>query len=110
MLRAYRLVYHQSPDAPPRLWEWQQPYIDHLIENARSFRTTHVVQRYFQDWEALARENARVWEAHYRPDPLYEHQEGWKTCLAEYRQILQDVQAICEAHPDWHPPMSVPPP
>jgi len=37
MLRAYRLEHPESPHAPPRLWEWEEPYIDMLIENARVF-------------------------------------------------------------------------
>ena len=37
MLRAYRLVYDFSNFGPPQLWEWEQPYIDHLILNARTF-------------------------------------------------------------------------
>jgi hypothetical protein len=37
MLRAYRLVYDFSNFGPPQLWEWQQPYIDHLVLNATTF-------------------------------------------------------------------------
>jgi hypothetical protein len=70
MLRAYRLIYLHSPSASPTLWEWEQPWIHHLIVNARSFGTTRVEQRYFQDREDLARENTRIWEAHYRCRPL----------------------------------------
>jgi hypothetical protein len=107
MLRAYRLVYLESQQAPPKLWEWQQPYIHHLILNARSFRTTRVEQRYFQDWPALARENARLWEAHYRSCPLYDHVASWEAFLAEYREIIQDVQDIYETHPDWRSPAAM---
>jgi hypothetical protein len=90
MLRAYRLVYLESPQAPPKLWEWQQPYIHHLILNARSFR-----------------ENARLWEAHYRSCPLYDHVASWEALLAEYREIIRDVQDIYEAHPDWRSPAAM---
>jgi hypothetical protein len=106
MLRAYRLVYLESPEAPPKLWEWQQPYIHDLIVNARSFGTTRVEQRYFRDWEALARENTRVWEAHYRSRPLYDPIAGWEAFLTMYRELIRDVQAIGEAHPDWQSPAS----
>jgi hypothetical protein len=104
MLRAYRLVYLASPQAPPKLWEWQQPCIHDLIVNARSFHTARVEQRYFPDWQALAGENARLWEAHYRSYPLYNHLEGWEACLTAYRELIRDVQAIHETHPDWRSP------
>jgi hypothetical protein len=106
MLRAYRLVYLASPQAPPKLWEWQQPYIHDLIVNARSFHTARVEQRYFLDWQALAAENARLWEAHYRSSPLYDHLEGWEAFLTDYRALIRDVQAIHDTHPDWRWPVS----
>jgi hypothetical protein len=34
MVHAYRLVYPPNLHAPHPLWEWQQPYIDHLLWNA----------------------------------------------------------------------------
>jgi hypothetical protein len=37
MLHAYRLVYPLSQHAPPQLWEYEQPYIDNLLLNARTF-------------------------------------------------------------------------
>ena len=70
MIHAYRLIYRKSPHAPPTLWEWEQPWIHNLIVNARSFNTTRVQQRYFLDGDALAAENRRIWEAHYRCRPL----------------------------------------
>ena len=106
MLRAYRLVYLASPQAPPKLWEWQQPYIHDLIVNARSFHTARVEQRDFPDWQALAAENARLWEAHYRSCPLYDHIEGWEAFLTAYRELIRDVQAIHDTHPDWRSPAS----
>jgi hypothetical protein len=106
MLRAYRLIYLKSPHAPPKLWEWRQPYIHHLIVNARSFHTTRVEQRYFRDWQDLARENARVWDTHYRPFPLYDYLESWEAGLNEFRQLILDVQDLHEAHPDWRSPAS----
>lgn len=59
MLHAYRLVYPDSPHAPEMLWEWQEPYIQMLIHNARTFHRS-VVQRYFLNWHALYRENSRI--------------------------------------------------
>jgi hypothetical protein len=110
MLRAYRLVYLDSPHAPPKLWEWQQPYIHHLVVSARSFRTARVEQRYFRDWHALARENARLWDGHTRLSPLYDYLESWEACLAAYRQLILEVQDIYEAHPGWRPSASTRPP
>jgi len=106
MLRAYRLAYLKSPHAPPKPWEWQQPYIHHLIVNARSFGTTRVEQRYFWNWDDLARENMRIWEEHYRSRPLYDHIETWEEWLAEYRQLILDVQEIHDDNPDWRSPKS----
>lgn len=95
MLRAYRLVYPDSPHAPPKLWEWEQPYVDNLIVNARTFGR-RVVQRYFRDWDALAHANARIWDTYYRPRPLYDHLATWEEWLAEYRQLVVEVQDIYE--------------
>src|SRR5712691_8381432 len=52
MLHAYRLVYPISQHAPPQLWEYEQPYIDNLLSNARTF-ARWVVQWYCADWGAL---------------------------------------------------------
>jgi hypothetical protein len=102
MIHAYRLIYLKSPHAPPTLWEWEQPYIHNLIVNARSFNTTRVKQRYFRDWNALACENARIWEEHYRSRPLYDPIETWQEWLAEHRQVIIDVQDIYDKNPNWH--------
>ena len=109
MLRAYRLIYLESLDAPPPLWEWEQPYIHRLIVNARSFHTTRVAQRYFGCLDELDQENARIWEAHYRPYPLYDHIETWQAWLTAYRQIILDVQAIYDENPEWRSPESTRP-
>jgi hypothetical protein len=93
MLRAYRLIYPDSPHAPPHLWEYEQPYIDHLIQNARTFGR-HFEQRYFRDWKAYAQENARIWSRFYLPKPLYEPIATWEAWLAEYRTLIMDVQGI----------------
>ena len=68
---AYRLVYPDSSHAPEMLWEWEEPYIQMLIENARTFHRK-VVQRYFLTWDDLAQENQRIWETYYLPRPLYQ--------------------------------------
>ena len=109
MFHAYRLIYLDSPQAPPELWEWAQPWIHHLIVNARSFGTTRVEQRYFRHWDALTRENTCIWDEHYRPYPLYDHIETWDEWLAEYRQVILDVQEIYEEHEargTWRKPAS----
>lgn len=97
MLRAYRLVYPDSPHAPPQLWESAQPYIHHLIVNARTFNRC-VVQRCFRDWDACACENATIWERHYRPRPLYQPWGTWDAWLEEYRSLVMDMQNIYEEH------------
>jgi hypothetical protein len=109
MLRAYRLIYLDSPHAPPKLWEWEQPWIHHLIVNARSFNTTQVEQRYFQNGDDLARENTCIWEAHYRSCPLYDPIETWEEWMVEYRQLILDVQDIYDENPDWRSPRSTRP-
>jgi hypothetical protein len=63
VLRAYRLVYPDSPHTPPQLWEWEEPYIQMLIENAWTFNR-EAVERDFADWNALAEENQRIWDMH----------------------------------------------
>jgi hypothetical protein len=94
MLHAYRLLSLPSPHAPPTLWEWAQPWMHHLMMNAGSFHTAMVEQRYFQDWEALHSENARRWDVHSRSRPLYDHLETWDRGLAEYRQLILDLQEM----------------
>jgi hypothetical protein len=97
MLHAYRLVYPDSPHAPEMLWEWERPYIDHLLWNAKTFGR-EVVQRYFLTWEALAHEHQRIWETNYLPRPLYEPWETWRAWLDAYRELVRDVQDIYEEH------------
>jgi hypothetical protein len=102
MLRAYRLLYPDSPHAPPHLWECEQPYIDHLIQNARTFGR-QVVQRYFRNWEAYTQENARIWSHYYLSKPLSQHVGSWEAWLTEYRTLVIDVQAIyAEAQSTQH--------
>ena len=103
MLRAYRLFYPESLHAPPELWEWEQPYIGNLILNARTFKK-QVVHRYFRNADALVRENARIWNRDYRPYPLYASLGTWEVWLKEYREIIQEVQAIADAH-GWRGPL-----
>ena len=100
MLRAYRLVYPHCHHAPPQLWEYEQPFIDNLILNARTFER-RIVQWWFADWSALDRDNTRIWDTYYRPKPLYDHIATWQEWLAEYRQLILDVQDLYEEHPGW---------
>src|SRR5712691_4103786 len=51
VLHAYRLIYPDSPHAPEMLWEWEEPYIHMLIQNARTFHR-EVVQCDFPTWGA----------------------------------------------------------
>ena len=88
LIHVYRLVYPDSPHAPEMLWEWERPYVDRLLWNAKTFGCA-VVQRYLLSWEALAQENQRIWETYYRPRPLYESWETWRAWLDEYRKLAQ---------------------
>jgi hypothetical protein len=51
MIHAYHLVYPLSQHGSPQLWEYEQPYIDHLLLNARTF-DRFVAQWSFEDWAA----------------------------------------------------------
>ncbi len=95
MLRVYRLTYPFSEYGPPQLWEWEQPYIDDLVLNARTFNR-RVVQRYFEDWDALNEDNTCIWQTYYEPKPLSQLYTGWQEMLAEHRQIVVEVQEIAE--------------
>ena len=97
MIHAYRLVYPLSEHAPPQLWEWEQPYINNLLLNARTF-DRWVVQWYFENWEALNCDNTRVWDTYYRPKPLFDHIATWQDWLPEYRQLIIEVQEMVEEH------------
>ena len=97
MIHAYRLVYPISQHAHPQLWEYEQPYIDHLLLNARTF-DRFVAQWYFEDWGALDRDNTRIWNTYYRPKPLFDHLPTWQEWLPEYRQLIIEVQAMVEEH------------
>ena len=96
-IHAYRLVYPDSPHAPEMLWEWEEPHIQMIIQNAQTFHRE--VEEYdFSDREALAQENQQIWETYYLPRPLYEPWDTWRAWLAEYREIVHDVQDIYEEH------------
>ena len=95
MIHAYRLVDPHRPQAPEMLWEWERPFIDRLLWNAKTFGR-QVVQRYFADWHALAQENQRIWEAYYLW-PAYEPCEGWQRWMAEHRTLVATVQEVYEA-------------
>jgi len=82
LLHAYRLLYRESLDAPDSLWEWHQPWIDHLLWHARTFRQ-QVVHRYFATWQFLDQANTRLWERTYAPAPAMPSgppgTRGWST-------------------------------
>lgn len=94
MIPAYRLVY-DNPHALPQLWEYEQPYIQQIILNAWTFGR-RVAHRYFRTWHALARENAGIWETHYRCRALYEPLDTWQAWPAEFRTLIVEVQAIAQ--------------
>jgi hypothetical protein len=83
------------------LWEWEEPYIQMLLENARTFHRK-VVQRYFLTWDNLAQENQRIWETYDLPRPLYQLSETWRAWLDEYREIVRDVLDIYEERSRRH--------
>ena len=97
MLHAYRLVYAISEHAPPQLWEYEQPYIHHLLRNARTF-DRFVAQWYFENWEALDCDNTRIWNTYYRPKPLFDHLPTWQDWLPEYRRLIIEVQEMVDEH------------
>ena len=78
-------------------WEYEQPYVDHLLLNAQTFDRC-IAQGDFEDWEALDRDNTRIWETYYRPKPLYDLWDTWQDWLPEYRQLIMEVQDIYEEH------------
>lgn len=92
-VRGYRLVILNGLQTQPKLWEWEQPYIGTLIDNARRF-DHQVNQRFFTDHEDLVVENSRIWEAHYRPVPLFDHTQTWQEWLAEYRELMVEILEI----------------
>ena len=96
MVRACRLVY-DTPHALPRLWEWQEPHIGHLIRHARTFSRL-VVPRHCPPWEALAGEHARLWETYYLRSPMSQLWEMWEAGLAESRALVIETQAMAEEH------------
>jgi hypothetical protein len=97
MLHAYRLLYLEGRDAPDSLWEWHQPWIDHLLWNARTFGR-QVEHRYFATWQCLGRANTRLRETYYTPAASYAPCPTWHTWLIEYRALLVITQEVYEAH------------
>ena len=97
MLYASRLRYPASPHAPPQLWEWQQPWINHLVWNAATFGR-QVELRAFAAWETLERANTHIWEHAYRPRAAYALWPTWVAWLEEYRGLLITTKEVYEAH------------
>ena len=95
-IHAYRLVYPDSPDGPELLWEWERPYIDCLLWNAKTFGRP-VVQCTFLHWNALAEANQRIWETYYQLQAAYEPWDTWQIWMAEYRTLVATVQEVYEA-------------
>jgi hypothetical protein len=84
-----------TPNARPRLWEWEQSRVEHLLQYGHTF-LRHIVHCDFRDWEALARANTRLWEQHYRCRAIYEPWGTWEAWLAEFRTLIVEAQAIAE--------------
>ena len=103
MLHTYRFVYPLDQHGMPQLWEFEQPPIDNLLLNARTF-DRQVVPWYFEDGEALDQDNTRIWETYYRPKPAFDHLADWQAWLPEHRQVLVEVQAIAE-ETGWRGPV-----
>jgi hypothetical protein len=97
MLHAYRLLYRESPDAPDSLWEWHQPWIDHLLWHARTFGR-QVVHRYFATWQLLDQANTRLWETTYAPAAGYALWPTWHAWLVDYRELLVITREVYEGH------------
>jgi hypothetical protein len=94
-IHAYRVIYPDSPHISELLWEWEQPCIDRLLWNAKTFGR-QVVQRYFADWHALAEENQRLWDAYYRLRPADDPSVMWQAWIAEYRTLVATTQEVYE--------------
>jgi hypothetical protein len=95
-IHAYRLVSPDSSCASETLWEWEDPYIQRLFWNAKTFGHT-VVHCTFLHWNALAEANQRIWETYYRLRPTHEPWNTWQGWMAEYRTLVTTVQEVYEA-------------
>lgn len=91
-IHAYRLVY---PDSPELLWEWEEPYIQCLLWNAKTFGRT-VAHCTFLHWNALAEANQRIWETYYLW-PAYAPWNTWQGWMTEYRTLVATTQEMYEA-------------
>jgi hypothetical protein len=80
-------------EAPLRALGVEQPFIEHLLWNAATFGR-RVVQWWFADDDALARENTRIWERYYRPMAMYDPWPAWEAWMPEYRRLIVEVQEI----------------
>jgi hypothetical protein len=94
MIRAYRLI-HGPPNARPLLWEWERCHIEVLVRMAYACHH-QLVQRYFANRYALARENTSLWTTYYRPRPLSQLWDTWQVWLEEYRALMGQMQELAE--------------
>ena len=102
MLHAYRLLYRDSADAPDSLWEWHQPWIDHLLWHAHT-GDRQVVHRYFATWQHLEHANTQIWETCYVPVASFAPWQTWHAWLIEYRELLgHDAGGV--RSPPWAAP------
>ncbi len=97
LVHAYRLVYPPHASAPEQLWEWPQPWMDHLLWHARTFGR-RVEHRDFVIWDTLDHENTRLWETTYAPHPLSALWPTWRGWREEQRALLVTMREVYEAH------------
>jgi hypothetical protein len=90
-------VSRESLDAPDSLWEWHQPWIDHLLWHARTFGR-QVVHRYFATWQALDCANTQLWATTYAPATRYALWPTWHVWLVDYRELLVITREVYEGH------------
>jgi hypothetical protein len=95
-IQAYRLVFPDSSHVSEALWEWEDPYIQRLFWNAKTFGRT-VVHCTFLHWSALTTANRRIWETHYQLRASHAPWDTWQGWRAESRTLIATVQEVYEA-------------
>jgi hypothetical protein len=96
-----KLIFLRIHRCAPKVkaWEYEQPYVDHLLLNARTF-DRRIAQLDFEHWHALDRDNTHIWDTYYQPKPLYHSWKTWQEWLPAYRQLITPL--LCFAISDAH--------